>query len=229
MNHATKITAAFRIIMVVAALFIVVVTATSFIIPSAFALTRFFNCTTAVANKVGNLTIENVDSCYIKKFPWEVAKANQQHKNNNTTTSVANSNNNNNREKLPLVDTRSSSGNDNYPSSSFTRAITTPMTTGRNLSSDDNYNNSSGSNGDFSAISSDTEHNNSNNSNNDVVSYQNLSRLFQCFQQGAFDGDGLGLNEVASCYTQIFVGNNPPAPTVVSNDSFNNNSNQLPK
>src|SRR5919198_4837350 len=104
MNHATKITAAFRIIIIiVAALSIIVVTATSFIIPS-FALTRFFNCTTAVANKVGNLTLESVDSCYTKKFPWEVAKTNQQqqHSNNTTTTSVANSNNNNSREKLPL-------------------------------------------------------------------------------------------------------------------------------
>jgi hypothetical protein len=227
MNHATKITTAFRIIIIiVAALSIIVVTATSFIIPS-FALTRFFNCTTAVANKVGNLTLESVDSCYTKKFPWEVAKTNQQqHSNNTTTTSVANSNNNNSREKLPLVDTGSSSGNDNYPSSSFTTTITTPMTTGLNLSSDYNYNNSSGSNRDFSATSSDVENNNnsnnSNNSNNDVVSYQNLSRLFQCFQQAAFDGDGLGLNEVASCYTQIFVGNNPPAPSVASNNSFNN-------
>src|SRR5919201_645201 len=224
MNHATKITTAFRIIIIiVAALSIIVVTATSFIIPS-FALTRFFNCTTAVANKVGNLTLESVDSCYTKKFPWEVAKTNQQHSNNTTITSVANSNNNNSREKLPLVDTGSSSGNDNYPSSSFTTTTTTtPITTGLNLSSDYNYNNSSGSNRDFSATSSDVENNNnSNNSNNDVVSYQNLSRLFQCFQQAAFDGDGLGLNEVAGCYTQIFVGNNPPAPSVASNNSFNN-------
>src|ERR671924_2276026 len=109
MNHATKITTAF---IIVAAVSIIVVTATSFLIPS-FALTRFFNCTTAVANEVGNLTLESVDSCYTKKFPWEVAKTNQQqHNNNTTTTSVANSNNNNSRQKLPLVDTGSSSGND---------------------------------------------------------------------------------------------------------------------
>jgi hypothetical protein len=39
----------------------------SSIVP-AFALTRYFNCTTRTANKHGDLTLEDVNECYYKIF-----------------------------------------------------------------------------------------------------------------------------------------------------------------
>jgi hypothetical protein len=44
-------------------------TASTIVIPSAFALTRYFNCTTGIANKTGKLTLDDVNLCYDKKFP----------------------------------------------------------------------------------------------------------------------------------------------------------------
>ena len=37
-------------------------------IQPAHALTKFFNCTTAVANKTHNLTLQDVNACYNKEF-----------------------------------------------------------------------------------------------------------------------------------------------------------------
>lgn len=41
--------------------------AISTIVP-AFALTKYFNCTTRAANKDGDLTMEDVNECYYKIF-----------------------------------------------------------------------------------------------------------------------------------------------------------------
>jgi hypothetical protein len=42
-----------------------------YIIPNhhAFAIKRFFNCMTAIANKTGILTIGDINGCYYKKYP----------------------------------------------------------------------------------------------------------------------------------------------------------------
>jgi hypothetical protein len=37
-------------------------------IAPAFALTKYFNCTTRAANKHGDLTLEDVNECYYKIF-----------------------------------------------------------------------------------------------------------------------------------------------------------------
>lgn len=42
-------------------------TASTFVTP-AFALKRYFNCMTDIANKSGKLTLEDVNSCYDKEF-----------------------------------------------------------------------------------------------------------------------------------------------------------------
>jgi hypothetical protein len=52
---------------------IAIVTALSLIIASAivtpaFALKRYFNCVTEIANKYGKLTLADVNSCYDKEF-----------------------------------------------------------------------------------------------------------------------------------------------------------------
>ncbi len=52
---------------------IAIVTALSLIIASAivtpaFALKRYFNCVTEIANKSGKLTLADVNSCYDKEF-----------------------------------------------------------------------------------------------------------------------------------------------------------------
>ena len=60
----TKTTLAIFAILTVALL-----TISTVVIPSAFALTRFFNCTTGIANKTGMLTLNDVNTCYDKKFP----------------------------------------------------------------------------------------------------------------------------------------------------------------
>lgn len=41
--------------------------ASTFVTP-AFALKRYFNCMTEVANKAGELTLQDVNSCYDKEF-----------------------------------------------------------------------------------------------------------------------------------------------------------------
>ena len=49
-----------------------ILVATSFIqslfLTSAYALTRYFNCITRVANGNGTMTLENVKGCYYKVF-----------------------------------------------------------------------------------------------------------------------------------------------------------------
>ena len=52
-----------------AILTVTLLTTSTVVIPSAFALTRFFNCTTGIANKTGMLTLNDVNTCYDKKFP----------------------------------------------------------------------------------------------------------------------------------------------------------------
>jgi hypothetical protein len=37
------------------------------------------------------------------------------------------------------------------------------------------------------------------------IGNQDLNNFDQCVQKAALDGDGLGLNEVASCYSQVFA------------------------
>lgn len=41
----------------------------SIVITPAFALTRYFNCITRIANKTGQLTLDDVNTCYDKVFP----------------------------------------------------------------------------------------------------------------------------------------------------------------
>ena len=43
------------------------VMASTFVTP-AFALKRYFNCMTEIANKAGELTLQDVNSCYDKEF-----------------------------------------------------------------------------------------------------------------------------------------------------------------
>jgi hypothetical protein len=43
------------------------ITASIFVTP-AFALKRYFNCMTEIANKSGQLTLQDVNSCYDKEF-----------------------------------------------------------------------------------------------------------------------------------------------------------------
>ncbi|HYT01766.1 MAG TPA: hypothetical protein VEL70_02570 [Candidatus Acidoferrum sp.] len=43
------------------------ITASTFVTP-AFALKRYFNCMTEIANKAGQLTLQDVNSCYDKEF-----------------------------------------------------------------------------------------------------------------------------------------------------------------
>jgi len=40
----------------------------STIVTPAFALKRYFNCMTEIANKAGQLTLQDVNSCYDKEF-----------------------------------------------------------------------------------------------------------------------------------------------------------------
>ena len=41
----------------------------SLIVSSAYALARYFNCVTRIANGNGTMTLENVKGCYYKVFP----------------------------------------------------------------------------------------------------------------------------------------------------------------
>jgi hypothetical protein len=68
-NKATATLAIFAIVTAVA-----LITASTIIIP-AFALTRYFNCTTGIANKTGKLTIDDVNMCYDKKFSSKTANS----------------------------------------------------------------------------------------------------------------------------------------------------------
>ena len=53
------------ILAIIAAL--ALITASALITP-AFALKRYFNCVTEIANKSGKLTLADVNSCYDKEF-----------------------------------------------------------------------------------------------------------------------------------------------------------------
>jgi len=55
-------------LLVIALVSIVTLITTSILISPAFALKRFFNCMTNIANKTGKLTIDDVNLCYDKKF-----------------------------------------------------------------------------------------------------------------------------------------------------------------
>ena len=68
-SKATSTLSIFAIVTAVA-----LITASAIIIP-AFALTRYFNCTTGIANKTGKLTIDDVNMCYDKKFPSKTANS----------------------------------------------------------------------------------------------------------------------------------------------------------
>jgi hypothetical protein len=52
-------------IAIIAALALIM--ASTFVTP-AFALKRYFNCMTEIANKAGELTLQDVNSCYDKEF-----------------------------------------------------------------------------------------------------------------------------------------------------------------
>jgi len=43
------------------------ITASTFVTP-AFALKRYFNCMTEIANKAGQLTLQDANNCYDKEF-----------------------------------------------------------------------------------------------------------------------------------------------------------------
>jgi hypothetical protein len=156
----------FKVIIAVTVSFILI-TANSIVVPSAFALTRFFNCTTGVANKSGNLTLDAVNTCFDKKFPSQVQKIDQL---GNVTNGIA--------------------------LSSATPAPHNPSDNNSRLSADVNQS------------SSKTEAN-----QNNFVSSQDLNRFYDCAQRAALDGDGLGLNEAASCYTQTFANSALPLST----------------
>ena len=53
------------ILAIIAAL--ALITASTLVTP-AFALKRYFNCMTEIANKAGQLTLQDVNSCYDKEF-----------------------------------------------------------------------------------------------------------------------------------------------------------------
>lgn len=53
------------ILTIIAAL--ALITASALVTP-AFALKRYFNCMTEIANKSGKLTLADVNSCYYKEF-----------------------------------------------------------------------------------------------------------------------------------------------------------------
>ncbi|MFZ0896455.1 MAG: hypothetical protein WAZ77_18295 [Candidatus Nitrosopolaris sp.] len=53
------------VIAIIAALALIM--ASTFVTP-AFALKRYFNCMTEIANKAGELTLQDVNSCYDKEF-----------------------------------------------------------------------------------------------------------------------------------------------------------------
>jgi hypothetical protein len=46
---------------------VALIMASTFVTP-AFALKRYFNCMTEIANKAGELTLQDVNSCYDKEF-----------------------------------------------------------------------------------------------------------------------------------------------------------------
>ena len=73
-------------LLVIALLSIVTSITTSIFISPAFALKRFFNCMTNIANKTGKLTLDDVNLCYDKKFT-----GGSNHKTESTSTSQSQS------------------------------------------------------------------------------------------------------------------------------------------
>ena len=57
-----------RTILTIAASLSIIVMYQSGLLTDADALTRYFNCTTRVANKNGTLSLQNVDNCYDNVF-----------------------------------------------------------------------------------------------------------------------------------------------------------------
>ena len=55
-------------ILTVAAILSIIIIYQSGMLIDAYALTRYFNCTTRAANKNGTLSIQNVDNCYDNVF-----------------------------------------------------------------------------------------------------------------------------------------------------------------
>lgn len=62
---SAKMSLFLEVIAIVTALSLIV--ASAFVTP-AFALKRYFNCVTEIANKSGKLTLADVNSCYAKEF-----------------------------------------------------------------------------------------------------------------------------------------------------------------
>lgn len=62
---SAKISMFLGVIAIVSALSLIVASA---IVTPAFALKRYFNCVTEIANKSGQLTLADVNSCYNKEF-----------------------------------------------------------------------------------------------------------------------------------------------------------------
>jgi hypothetical protein len=58
----------FRTILTIAATLSIIIIYQSGLLIDADALTRYFNCTTRVANKNGTLSLQNVDNCYDNVF-----------------------------------------------------------------------------------------------------------------------------------------------------------------
>ena len=58
----------FRTVLTIAASLSIIIIYQSGLLIDADALTRYFNCTTRVANKNGTLSLQNVDNCYDNVF-----------------------------------------------------------------------------------------------------------------------------------------------------------------
>ena len=57
-----------KIIIIAFGIFIVTLIVQSLFITSAYALTRYFNCITRIANGNGTMSLDNVKGCYYKVF-----------------------------------------------------------------------------------------------------------------------------------------------------------------
>src|SRR5919197_4854563 len=104
---------------------------------------------------------------------------------------------------------RYSTTNSNPSSPDFSTTNSNPSspdfsTTNSNPSSPDfSTTNSNPSSPDFSTTNSNPSSPETMGKNS--IGNQDLNNFDQCVQKAALDGDGLGLNEVASCYSQVFA------------------------
>ena len=57
-----------NIIIIAFGIFIVTLLVQSLFVTSAYALTRYFNCITRIANGNGTMSLDNVKGCYYKVF-----------------------------------------------------------------------------------------------------------------------------------------------------------------